>query len=388
MSNASGITVGFLVNPIAGLGGKVGLHGTDDQMFSTALAKGAIPSSKDRALRALRVLIPHRDRFNFVTPEGEMGGYVLDSLGIEYVQLPSHGEQEGGIQTTRKDTHQAVQSMLELDVDLILFAGGDGTARDIYSVVGPHVPIIGIPTGVKMRSGIFASYPESAAEILIDFAIGGTATTVYGEIIDALATDRGQGEIDSEFFGLAMTVNSRSLLQNPKLTNSEHEEGVLDLAVELAQNFAPEVLYLFGPGRTTHVILSSSGVDGSLVGVDALFNGALVGEDLSESEILILLDRYPKSFLFLGVIGGQGFLLGRGNQQLSYQVLQKIGEENIYIVAGSKKLTGIVPNRLLVDLGEDGDGTFLSGYRQVHTSPGRTILCNLISATGKLTVMN
>jgi len=381
MSNVTTVTVGFLINPIAGLGGKVGLHGTDDQVLHAAVARGAQPVSRDRAIRALRPLIAFKNRVKFVAVSGEMGGDVLDLLGIEYTQLPSSSFAEPYFRTSSEDTRSAVQAMFESGVELILFSGGDGTARDIYSVVGSTLPIIGIPAGVKMRSGVFALYPESAAQILIDYAIDGRAKKEYAEVLDAISTSVDQGDMGSEFFGLAMTLNSRSLLQNPKLANSDSEDGVLELAVELSKNCAPDVLYLFGPGRTTNLILNSSGFPGSLIGVDALFNGNLVGEDLSELEIVALLERYSKSFLFLGVIGGQGFLLGRGNQQLSYQVLKKIGEDNIYIVAGSKKLSGIVPNRLFVDLGENSDSTFLSGYRQVHTSPSRTTLCSLISAT-------
>jgi len=383
MAKASLVTVGFLINPIAGLGGRVGLHGTDDQNAELALAKGAQPLSTERALRAIKLLLPFKENFSFITVEGEMGSDVLDILGIEYVPLKTSNSRALRGRTCGEDTHDAVQAMVDLGAEIILFAGGDGTARDIYSVVGAKLPLIGIPAGVKMRSGVFATYPENAAQILIDYVSNSGTKKEFTEILDAVESCKSQGEISSEFFGLAMTINSKSLLQNPKLANSNYEDGLLELVAELAQGLSQDTLYLFGPGRTTNLILNLSGFSGSLIGVDALYNGVLVGDDLSELEILNLLEKYPKSFLFLGVIGGQGFLLGRGNQQLSYQVLEKISEDNIYIIAGSKKLSGIFPNRLFVDLGEEVRGSFLNGYRHVHTSPGRTTICNLVSATNK-----
>ncbi|MEN8943968.1 MAG: NAD(+)/NADH kinase [Candidatus Nanopelagicales bacterium] len=391
MSKPRSVAVGFLFNPIAGMGGKVGLHGTDHDNFTRALARGASPVARERALRAFKPLVAFRESFSFVSPHGEMGGDLLDQLGIEYTQSGPVSDGKAGGRTSAEDTRGVVQSMLDLDVEIILFAGGDGTARDIYAVSGPKVPLIGIPAGVKMRSGVFASYPENAAQILIDHVSARGAAEIHVEILDAVTTcehpEADQAGIGSEFFGLALTLNSRSLLQSPKLSNPHQELGVLELAVALSESFDPDVLYLFGPGRTTSLILQAAGISGSLIGVDAIYNGAIVGEDLSELEILALLESYPKSFLFLGVIGGQGFLLGRGNQQLSFPVLERIGEENIYILAGSKKLSGIVPNRLLVDLDENIEGSFLTGYREVHTSPGRTTLCSLISATGAHPVM-
>ena len=387
MAIAGQMKVGFLINPIAGLGGKVGLHGTDDQYAELALAKGAQPLSAERALRAFRALAPFKDFFSFITVAGEMGGDLLDELDIDYVELKTINSSESYGRTSRQDTHEAVAAMFDLGTEVILFAGGDGTARDIYSVVGANLPMVGIPAGVKMRSGVFASYPENAAQILIDHVNNAGTKREFTEILDADSTGKSEIEINSEFFGLALTINSRSLLQNPKLVSSNYEDDLIELAAELAQGLSPDTLYLFGPGRTTNLILNSAGFSGSAIGVDALYNGVLIGADLSELEILDLMHKYRKPFLFLGVIGGQGFLLGRGNQQLSFRVLERIGEDNIYILAGSKKLSGLFPSRLFVDLGEDVQGTFLRGYRHVHTSPGRTTLCNLVSATDKHKVL-
>lgn len=387
MARPHPVVVGFIINPIAGLGGKVGLHGTDDKNAEIALARGARPLSTERALRAIRSLTSAKESFSFVTVEGEMGGDVLDQEGFNSVKLELKKSLAPGERSSGQDTRNAVQAMLNSGAEIILFAGGDGTARDIYAVIGAHIPMVGIPAGVKMRSGVFAAYPENAAQILLDFAENIGIKREFTEILDANSIEVSESEINSEFFGLAMTINSKAMLQNPKLINPNHDDGVIELASELAQGLQPDTLYLFGPGRTTHLILNEAGFSGSLIGVDALYNGVMVGSDLSEFEILNLLADYPKSLLFLGVIGGQGFLLGRGNQQLSLAVLELIGEQNIYIVSGSQKLSGLFPNRLYVDLNEDSQGTFLTGYRPVHTSPGRTTMCKVVSISNKQKVL-
>ena len=185
MSKPRSVAVGFLFNPIAGMGGKVGLHGTDHDNFTRALARGASPVARERALRAFKPLVAFRESFRFVSPHGEMGGDLLDQLGIEYTQSGPVSDGKAGGRTSAEDTRGVVQSMLDLDVEIILFAGGDGTARDIYAVSGPKVPLIGIPAGVKMRSGVFASYPENAAQILIDHVSARGAAEVHVEILDA-----------------------------------------------------------------------------------------------------------------------------------------------------------------------------------------------------------
>ncbi len=376
--------IGFLLNPIAGMGGRLGLHGTDGNQGVLARLAKATPTSTDRARRALKQLRNFPDELLFYAADGEMGGALLTELGIEYVNIGNELINLGPLMTTASDTISLAGKMEEMNVDLSLFAGGDGTARDIFSIVENRIPIIGIPCGVKMRSGVFAKYPEGAGDILLDMAKGLQTEVVNGEILDVLELSGGSNENASTFYGVARTINSRVRLQSPKSTGTIHDAGLSALAAEFAEYMEADRLYLFGPGGTTHLFLEVLGVSGSRLGIDAFYNGKLIAQNLTEVDILQLLTKFALVTLVLGVIGGQGFILGRGNQELTSQILKSIGSTNIYIVAGSQKITAMVPARLYVDLeGDDGEIIFPT-YFGVHTAPGRIMMCKLVSKNSQI----
>jgi predicted polyphosphate/ATP-dependent NAD kinase len=376
--------IGFVVNPIAGMGGKIGLHGTDGDRRSLALLANVVPISFDRARKALYLMERVRDKLVIYAADGELGGDLLQELGFKYINIGvDHGLVERN-QTTAAHTIELVQEMQERKVDLILFAGGDGTARDIYSVVGDRIPIIGIPAGVKMRSGVFASYPEGAGEIVVNTVIGKQYEIVHSEILDVGESTCDRGDRQSTFFGVARTINSRLRLQHPKLVFVDHGAGIHELANKFAHGIESDHLYLFGPGQTTALFLDALGCVGSLHGIDAYSDGELVGKDLSEEGILELLTRFSKTTLVLGVIGGQGFLLGRGNQQLSTKVLTRIGVTNILVVSDARKISSLVPTRLYVDLGDCELPPFFPEYFQVHTSPRRCTLVKIVSSNSQV----
>ena len=376
--------IGFVVNPIAGMGGKIGLHGTDGDRRLLALLANVVPISVNRARKALKRMESIRDKLIIYAADGELGGDLLRELGFNYINIGvDHGLIEKN-QTTATHTIELVQLMQEQQVDLILFAGGDGTARDIYSVVGDRIPIIGIPSGVKMRSGVFATYPEGAGEIVVNAAIGKQYEILYSEILDVGESSHDGGDRPSTFYGVARTINSRLRLQHPKLVFIDHDAGIHELANEFAHEIETDHLYLFGPGHTSALFIGALGCVGSLHGVDAYSDGGLIGQDLGEEGIMELLTRFSKVTLVLGVIGGQGFLLGRGNQQLSTEVLTRIGVTNILVVSDARKISSLVPTRLYVDL-EDSEVTPLfPDYFQVHTSPRRTKLVKIISSNSQV----
>lgn len=370
------LKVGLIVNPISGMGGKVGLHGTDRESFRTAIALGARPTSGERTLRAIGKLVKYSELFCFHSTTGDMGGDYLEAVGLSYQPLPVLTSRDF---TSGQDSYAAALALRERGVDLILFSGGDGTARDIFSAIGGSIPILGIPSGVKMRSEVFGIYPESIPEILLAIAKSPHSyLSQSAEILDVSETLDIQGISETELFGVARTPRFTRLIQSSKTSDHSHGEiGLRELTEMIAKEMSPGKLYLIGPGKSAYMILEAHGQKGSYVGVDALVNGVVIGSDLSEGEILSLLECYEERELILGVIGGQGFLLGRGNQQISASVISQIGFRAITVIASAQKISALIPARLHVDLDLPDVHQIFPRYIQVQTAPYRTILCSI-----------
>jgi predicted polyphosphate/ATP-dependent NAD kinase len=338
----SRIRIGFLINPIAGMGGRVGLKGTDG-VVGRALALGARPVANlkaDGTLRALRALLDAtegRIETHWFTCSGSMGADSLAEAGFtqfDVVYSPA-------AQTTATDTKASVRRFLELGAELILFCGGDGTARDVCSVTRQTTPILGIPSGVKMYSGVFGTSPARTAEILFGF-LEGKLTLNRVDILD-LDEDRYRaGEWAVRLYDSALTPFEPTFTQAAKMLITERTEDEIKAAI--AENLVeeieatPDILVLLGPGSTVESIAKRLAVEKTLLGVDAVQDGNLIGRDLNERQILNLLDSYAHRKLVLSPIGAQGFVLGRGNLQLSPEVIRRIGRENIVLVATPAKL--------------------------------------------------
>ena len=282
--------------------------------------------------------------------------------------------------TTAMDTRRAAEALRCAGVGLIAFAGGDGTARDVHSVIGTTIPLLGIPTGVKMRSAVFAPTPARAGEILAAWAkaVPGVVPLREAEIVDVEPEDLAEDRSESRLYGAALVPAPPGFVpaakSSPRVVDSVALDGLAD---ELATSMEPGRVYLFGPGLTTQRILHAHGIgDGTLLGVDAVQDGRLIGRDLGESAILAILDRHPATIV-AGVIGGQGFLFGRGNQPLSARVLARVGRERILVVAGLEKLAALDPLRLVVDTGDPAVDAMLSGWIRVRTAPGRSTMVRI-----------
>jgi len=366
--------LGLIVNPIAGMGGRVGLKGTDGAaVLQQALALGAVPEAGARARRALREMRPPGTVLTFA---GEMGEDDVRASGLapQIVGAPAGA-------TTATDTRLAAGRMVERGVGLILFAGGDGTARDVAGVVGDRVPILGIPTGVKMHSDVFATGPESAGRLAALFLGGedGRVRLCPAEVMDVDEDALRAGRISARLFGYASVPHERRLRQNAKGGAPGGDEAALAAACSrIAAELEPGVLYLFGPGTTTRTVMAALGLQGTLLGVDAVRDGRLVGRDLGEQDILGLLDGRTR--IVVGVTGGQGFLFGRGNQQLGPELLRRIGRGNVLAVASAAKLLALAPPRLLVETGDSAVDATLAGWLRVRTGPDQTVLMRVEAA--------
>jgi predicted polyphosphate/ATP-dependent NAD kinase len=362
--------VGLIVNPIAGMGGRVGLKGTDGVVDQARLL-GATPVAAGRAARALARLGRCRELKILAAPD-EMGGDLAVSQGLDTVVLQSD---RSAVATSASDTRAAAAELLRRRVDLILFAGGDGTARDIHEIVGDRVPVLGIPTGVKMHSAVFATSPEHAGDVAASFLSAGTAAAVCeSEVVDVDEDAAREGRLETRFYGAVRVPLDRLRMQSAKTRSAASDEAALDAVCRaVAASMDPRRIYVLGPGTTTRRIAAHLGVPKTLLGVDAVRAGHLLGSDLGERELLELLGEDPAT-LVVGVVGGQGALLGRGNQQLSPGVLRRIGIGNIEVVAGLHKLLSLDPPWLRVDTGDPALDSDLAGYRRIQIAPNRTLI--------------
>ncbi|MGQ7957484.1 ATP-NAD kinase family protein [Pseudomonas sp. SP16.1] len=339
--------IGLIINPLAGLGGPAALKGSDG-VAEQALALGIEPKAAQRTRTALEQLLGLRERIEFVTYPGTMGGDLLAQMGFAHRLL---GELGAGA-TTADDTRRAVRQLQDAGVALILFAGGDGTARDVCAVVREGQPVLGIPAGVKIQSGVYAISPRAAGELTARLIEGGLVRLASGEVRDIDESALREGRVTARWYGELCVPQEGGYVQSVKQGGVESEELVLaDLAAWLEAEWEPGVRYVFGPGSTMHGLAQNLGLETTLLGVDVIEDGQVIARDVNEAELLALVDGHP-AYLLVTAIGGQGHILGRGNQQISPRVLRAIGLERLRVVATKRKLATLEGRPLLVDSGE------------------------------------
>ena len=335
------IKIGFIVNPIAGMGGKVGLKGTDG-VLKKAIKLGAKPIAENKALETLKEYVSHfssKDDLHWFTCAGAMGENELKKVKIAKIDIIYHPKSK---KTNAYDTKNACKKFLEKQVDIILFCGGDGTAKDIFKIVSNKIPILGIPAGVKMHSGVFGINTNATAKMLHEF-VNKRLTIGDAEIMDLDEKLYRKGKWNIKLFGIAKGIVEPTYVQVGKsIFESVTDNEVKD---ELAEHIKDEIeknsnyLFLFGSGGTIDYITKKLKIKNTLLGIDAVYKKKVLGSDLNEEGILKLLKKFPKAKLILSPIGAQGFILGRGNLQLSPKIIKKIGLENIIVVSTPAKLS-------------------------------------------------
>jgi predicted polyphosphate/ATP-dependent NAD kinase len=332
--------VGFIINPIAGMGGRVGLKGTDD-VAAQAMRLGAAPIAQERALEALHELRRLIERespvlaIRWLTASGAMGLDALHAAGFTAVEAVY----EAAGESSARDTAACAAKCVAAGVDLTLFCGGDGTARDICAVTGTATPVLGIPSGVKMYSGVFGVTPARTAELCLRF-LKGEIGTARVDVLDLDEEKLRAGAWAVRLHMAASTPFEPSLTQAGKalIASGDDDEVTADIAAELRERIAADDLLLFGPGSTVQALARALGLDKTLLGIDAFAGGRSAGSDLNERQLLDLLSRRRRCLLVLSPIGVQGFVLGRGNQPLSPAVIRRIGIDNMIVVATPAKL--------------------------------------------------
>ena len=370
--------LGFIVNPVAGIGGRVGLKGSDGaETLDKARRLGAVPESPRRAVEALRELEAIKNRFKLITCPHEMGEAEAVACGFEPLILGAIPKK----MTTAEDTRRAAREMLDLKVDLLVFAGGDGTARDIYKAAGDQTPSLAIPTGVKIHSSVFATNPRNAGILARRYLVEGNSAIrlIDGEVMDVDEMAYREGRIDVKLYGFLKIIAAHEMIQDTKVaTPPEQKTGLEAVAVDILEIMEDDVLYIVGPGTTTKAILDRMGIKSTLLGVDAVLNRKRVGSDLNETELLSLMQD-KKTKIIVSVIGRQGYVLGRGNQQISPDIIRRVGKANIIVAATRDKLLGLGRKSLLVDTCDHEVDEMLRGYMPVFTGFGERVMLKLTS---------
>jgi predicted polyphosphate/ATP-dependent NAD kinase len=354
--------LGLIVNPVAGIGGRVGLKGSDGaEIQRQALALGAVPQASNRAADALERL-GAVENLEVVTYPGEMGESAARTCGFQPTVI---GTIEPG-QTTAEDTARAARQMGRLGVDLLLFAGGDGTARDIYEAVGLDLPVLGIPAGVKIHSAVYATSPRGAGDLAALYLRGRTDSLREAEVMDIDEDAFRQGSLSVRLYGYLKIPFRTSLVQSQKVPSTGEGAAQAAIAEDVIDKMEDGVLYIVGPGTTTRAIAEELALPKTLLGVDAVIKGEsgegenarLLAIDANEAQLLALLDEGG---------GRRAKIVVRGNQQISPRVIERVGRENIVVVSTPDKLHALGSQPLLVDTGDRAVDEMLSGYMMVVT---------------------
>jgi predicted polyphosphate/ATP-dependent NAD kinase len=363
--------LGLIVNPVAGLGGRVGLKGSDGgDTQRRALELGAVAESAKRAQLALERLSALKGGLALVTYPGEMGEEVARDCGLRTTVV---GVIKVG-KTTGEDTILAAREMRSLGVDLLLFAGGDGTARDVYEAVGLTLPVLGIPAGVKMHSAVFASSAVAAGELAALYLRGGVASLREAEVMDVDEDAFRQDVLSARLYGYLKIPFRRALVQGVKSASAPGEEAAQrEVALAIVEAMEEDCAYILGPGSTTRAIAREIGLEKTLLGVDVIKERKLVARDVGETGLLQIVAR-GRAKIIVTPIGGQGYILGRGNQQISPRVIRKVGREGMVVVSTPYKINSLQGRPLLVDTGDGELDRELSGYLRVVTGYGQEVV--------------
>jgi predicted polyphosphate/ATP-dependent NAD kinase len=365
--------LGVLVNPIAGMGGAVGLKGTDTpEILRRAQALGAEPRAALRAEQALHhVAEALAGRVSVLAPGGAMGEIPAGAAGLAVTLLPGGG---GVGETGPGDTERAAVALAAAGVDLLLFCGGDGTARDICRAIGDKVPAVGVPAGVKMHSAVYATNPRAAGELAARFLAGGLPLRP-AEVMDIDEEAFRAGAVAARLYGYLAVPYDRELLQGAKAGRVNSEPAALDaIAAEVAERMRPGHIYLLGPGSTTGAIARRLGLEKTLLGVDAYQDGRLIVADAGETALLAAIAGRQATAI-VTPIGGQGHVLGRGNQQLGPAVIRAIGRAGLMVVATPQKLASLQGRPLRVDTGDPALDADLAGHIRVITGYHTEAVC-------------
>lgn len=397
--------IGFLINPIAGLGGQAGMKGSDRiEGRRTAAGLGYTKTAGARAYECIKQ-IREEEGFRMIAPEGEMGGDALAMANIPYEKLRTGREitdkgitdreitdvetvdrEVAGVKTaaagitTRKDTLRYAKILKERGIDLLVFCGGDGTARDIYEAVGSHVPVLAVPAGVKMYSACYAVSPYQAGSLLRDFIRGRKMSFDYREIMDIDEEDLDNLSVSPVLYGFLQSLNDGIRIQKAKEVCGGNISERENLAEYIFSAMEDDTLYIIGPGGTTYCLKERLEGEGTLRGVDVARGRRIILKDADERGIFRLLEEGMPAKIIVTCIGGNGFLFGRGNQQISPRIIRKVTKENLILAVTKEKLLSLRSAPMLADTGEKETDRYLCGYYKIGVSHYESVLYKVDTA--------
>lgn len=343
--------LGLIINPYAGIGGALAFKGSDGaQIRERALAMGAQKLAIPRMRLALQELLAYKETLHIYTAQGDMGEDLVKAMGFHFsvVYHPPQAQSEG------LDTERAAAQLADLGVDLLLFAGGDGTARNICHIIDRSLPVLGVPAGCKIHSAVYAVTPQAAGRVAAMLVQGQIVSLNDGDVMDIDETLFRQGRVNAQHYGAMRVPSELRYMQAVKMGGKESDEMVLaDIAAHVIEYMQqhPQRLFVMGSGSTVDFIMQELGLANTLLGVDLVQDGQLLASDLTASQLAAHLVG-AQATLVITLIGGQGHIFGRGNQQLSPEVLRTIGRSHVMLVASKTKLQTLNHKPLIADTGD------------------------------------
>ncbi|TFG06356.1 MAG: ATP-NAD kinase [Promethearchaeota archaeon] len=380
MNDLNKFTVGLIINPISGMGGSVGLKGTDgEKILKKAIELGAQPNAMNRTKEFLNELIPIKSKLKFVTCPKYMGASVLEEMGFDYLILdhPEFQEIEHYHDTNAQHTKTAATIMKEhKNLVIIIFVGGDGTARDMVEAINDEKPCLGIPAGVKIYSSVFSINPKTAASLIMQFLWEESALK-ESEVLDIDEEEYRKGKLVSKLHGYLLTPYIPDFIQSSKMSSPDNDSTNQErIARRIIEDFKKDVYYLIGPGTTTKAITDLLNQKKTVLGVDLLLNNRILMHDLNEQQILNQVNK-KEAKIIVSPIGKQGFLFGRGNLQFTPDVLRIVGSKNIIIACTIYKLQNIPNQRLRLDTRDAALDEMMRGLYKVFVDYAQIKICKV-----------
>lgn len=359
--------LGLVINPFAGIGGRVGLKGSDgDKIRERALNLGGLKLAGEKTKNCLNQFVDLFSNIEMYTVSADMGADVCAEVGLGFQVVYQASEPSSEL-----DTKNAVKILQQQNLDLLLFVGGDGTARNLFEVYDDHQAVLGVPAGVKIHSGVYAISAEAAGLLVRDLIEGKMLSLIEADVVDIDEQAFRQGKVKARKYGYLQIPSSLQYVQAVKHGNQEVEELVLDdIAAEVIESMQDDIYYVIGSGTTCAAIMQQLGLENTLLGSDIIYQESLIQSDAVEKDLLELLSRDVKVSFIITVIGGQGHIFGRGNHQISPEVIKRAGWKNFQLISTKSKLNALEGRPLLVDTGDIeldhqlfGSKKVITGYR-------------------------